>query len=104
MPKILVIDDKKDNLLSISAMLRALIPDCEVITALSGVEGIEKAKQELPDTILLDIVMPDMDGYKVCQKLKSEKTAKHIPVIMLTAIKTDTKSLIKGLKTGADLM
>jgi len=55
MPKILTIDDKQDNLTAISALLKTLIPGCSIITAQSGVEGIEKAKIELPDTILLDI-------------------------------------------------
>jgi len=68
MPKILAIDDKKDNLVSISALLKYLIPGCNVITAKSGPEGIEKAKIESPDTILLDIKMPGMDGYEVCNR------------------------------------
>ena len=58
MPKILVIDDKQDNLNTISRLLKNLIPDCNVLTARSGVEGIEEAKAELPDTILLDLKMP----------------------------------------------
>ena len=102
MPKILAIDDKKNNLLSISALLENLIPGCDVITALSGEEGIKKAKQELPDTILLDIIMPGMDGFDVCQELKSNDIIKHIPVIILTAIRTDSKSRIKALELGAD--
>ena len=102
MPKILAIDDKKNNLLSISALLKNLIPGCDVITALSGEEGIKKAKQELPDTILLDIIMPGMDGFDVCQELKSNDIIKHIPVIILTAIRTDSKSRIKALELGAD--
>ena len=57
---ILVIDDNPDNLLSISAVLSSLIPDCSVITADPGVGAIRKARTELPDTILLDIKMPEM--------------------------------------------
>ena len=102
MPKILAIDDKKDNLITLSALLKALIPECEVITAQSGPEGIEKAKAELPDTILLDIKMPGTDGYEVCKNLKNNKSTKHIPVIMLSAIKTESVDLVKGLETGAD--
>ena len=102
MPKILIIDDKQDNLISIAALMRNLISDCTVITAQSGIEGIEKAKIELPDTILLDIKMPEMDGYETCKRLKSDKNIKNIPVIMLSAIKTDSQSRIKGLKFGAD--
>ena len=102
MPKILVIDDKRDNLVSLSALLKAMIPACEVISATSGPEGIEKAKTDLPDTILLDIRMPGMDGYDVCNRLKSIEDIKHIPVIMISAIQTESKDLVRGLNTGAD--
>ncbi len=76
MPKILAIDDKQDNLITVAAVLKSLIPDCEVITAQSGPEGIKKAKMELPDTILLDIKMPQMDEYEVCEILKDYKNTK----------------------------
>jgi signal transduction histidine kinase/DNA-binding response OmpR family regulator len=102
MPKILAIDDKKDNLISISALLKALIPDCNVITAQSGIEGLQKAEHELPDTILLDIKMPQMDGYEVCNRLKSNEKTLHIPVIMISAIRTESEDLVKGLSSGAD--
>ena len=102
MTKILVIDDNKDNLLTISVLLKNLISDCLVITALSGLEGIEQAKSELPNTILLDDKMPEMDGYEVCNRLKSDENTKHIPIIMLTAIKSDSESHVKGLEAGAD--
>ena len=102
MTKILAIDDKEDNLISLSAILKSLIPGCTVITALSGMEGIEKAKSESPDTILLDIKMPGMDGYETCKRLKEYKDTKDIPVIMISAILTEPSDLIKGLDTGAD--
>ena len=102
MNKILAIDDKQDNLIAISALLKALIKKCSVITAMTGPLGIEKAVIEHPDVILLDIKMPDMDGYEVCGRLKSDERTSHIPIIMLTAIKTDADSRIKGLDLGAD--
>jgi CheY-like chemotaxis protein len=102
MPKILAIDDKIDNLISISALLKALIPGCNVITAQSGAEGLLKAENEKPDTILLDIKMPEMDGYEVCDRLKSNEQTKHIPVIMISAIRTESEDLVKGLSSGAD--
>ncbi len=103
MSKILAIDDILDNLISIKALLRNMIPECEVITAQTGKEGIERAIKELPDTILLDINMPVMDGYEVCNKLKTNFATKHIPVIMITAVRTDSKSRVKGLEIGADV-
>jgi len=102
MKKILIIDDQKDNLISIGALLKNYIPDCEILTALSSQKGIDIAVNEQPDTILLDIIMPEMDGYETCRKLKNDVSTKHIPVIMLTAIKTDPESRVKGLNFGAD--
>ena len=102
MKKILAIDDQKNNLIAIEALLNNLMPDCKVLTALSGKEGIEIAGKEQPDTILLDIIMPQMDGYEVCKKLKKDELTKHIPVLMFSAIKTDTESRVKGLDVGAD--
>ena len=102
MPKVLAIDDQQDNLVTVSALLRNLIPDCTVITSDSGSEGLKKAESERPDVILLDIKMPEMDGFEVCRHLKSNKETKYIPVVMLTAIKTDPQSRTKGLDLGAD--
>ena len=102
MTKILAIDDKSDNLTVLKALLGKLIPGCSVITAQSGAAGIEKAKSESPDTILLDIRMPGMDGYEVCKRLKSNSYTKHIPVIMLTAMDAKSQDLVKGLESGAD--
>ncbi len=102
MKKILAIDDKEDNLTTLSALLKNLMPDCVMTTAKSGREGIEKAKEESPDTILLDVKMPDMDGFETCRILMSDEKTKHIPVIMITAIKTDLQSRIKGLEMGAN--
>ena len=66
MAKILAIDDIKENLSALSRIFRSQIPDSTVLTAQSGAEGLEKAIAELPDTILLDIMMPGIDGYEVC--------------------------------------
>ncbi len=102
MKKILAIDDQKDNLVTLKAVIKGQLPDCKLITALSGKEGIKIASKEQPDVILLDIIMPKMDGYEVCEKLKADQLTKHIPIILVTAIKTDAESRIKGLNLGAD--
>ncbi len=102
MQKILAIDDKMDNLITLSALLKNLLPGCSVITAQSGMEGIEMAKAELPDAILLDVKMPGMDGFETCSRLMSDESTKRIPVIMITAIKTDPNSRVKGLEIGAN--
>ncbi len=102
MEKILTIDDKKNNLTAIKARLEDMFPGCEVLTTQSGIDGIKIAKEKLPDVILLDIVMPDMNGFDVCKQLKSDEIVKYIPVILITAIETDISSRIKGLESGAD--
>ncbi len=102
MPIILAIDDKQDNLVSLSALIRNLMPECSVITAASGHEGIQKALDVKPDTVLLDIHMPGIDGFETCRRLKADKRTRSIPVIMITAVRTDAQSRVKGLEIGAD--
>ncbi len=102
MPKILAIDDKRDNLITLSALLKNLMPDCALVTAQSGREGIEKALAEHPDVILLDVRMPDMDGFETCRRLMADAGTKDIPVIMITAAKADAENRIKGLECGAN--
>ncbi len=102
MRKILAIDDQKDNLISIEAVLKSQIKNIEIIPALNGADGIRKAEKEQPDCIILDIIMPEMDGYQTCHQLKNNKLTSSIPIIMLTAIKTDNESRIKGIRLGAD--
>ena len=95
--KILAIDDNRDNLISIKALIYEAFPDACIFTALDGKTGIEIAVQEDPDLILLDIVMPDMDGFEVCQKLKADKILSDIPVVFVTALKGDKESRIRGM-------
>lgn len=99
---ILAIDDNKDNLIVLEAYFKQYLPTHQLITSQSGSEGIVKAIETKPDTILLDVSMPGMDGYQVCRELKKDFPTKHIPVIMLTAIHTDIESKVKGINTGAD--
>ncbi len=102
MKSILIIDDKRNNLITISALINEHIIDCIVHTALSGEDGIQIARKTQPDTILLDIIMPGLDGFETCKKLKNDELTKHIPVVLITAIKNDTESRIQGLNIGAD--
>jgi PAS domain S-box-containing protein len=99
---ILGIDDNPDNLLVLSAILKRKFPGCRFYSAMSGQEGIELAQKTELDIIILDIIMPDMDGYETCSILKSDKQTNSIPVIMLTALDTGTESRSKGLDAGAD--
>ena len=101
MSKILLIDDNRNNLILLEVLLRRSYPDYEILTAQSGPEGIEIAKKELPDAIILDIRMPDMDGYEVCKHLQSDESTRYIPVLFLTAYQSDSKDVIRGLEFGA---
>lgn len=100
--KILAIDDNKDNLISIKALIKETFPEAIFISALNGPKGIELAAAEDPDVILLDIVMPGMNGFEVCKKLKADKKLSDIPVVFVTAIKGDKESRIRALETGAE--
>ncbi len=102
MEKILAIDDNQDNLIVLHALLMEFFPDAQYISCQSGRKGIELAIEKNPDVILLDLVMPEMDGYEVCKTLKENEETKIIPVIIVTAARTDKQSRIKALESGAD--
>jgi len=96
--KILVVDDSR--LISHVAKTILTQQGHEVILAQDGLAGLQAAKSEYPDLILLDLIMPVMDGYQMCQNLKEEDSTKEIPVIMLTS-KAEPADKVKGLKLGA---
>ncbi|HOX79096.1 MAG TPA: PAS domain S-box protein [Bacteroidales bacterium] len=100
--KILAIDDHPDNLLILKAMIRDAFPNAVTMTALSGRSGIELAVMEDPDIVLLDVVMPEMDGFEVCKKLKSDNRTREIPVVFITAQKGDKENRIRAMEVGAD--
>lgn len=85
--KILVIDDEPDLLEAAVITLKEV--GFEVVTALDGEEGLKKALEEKPDLILLDLILPKMDGFKVIQELRYAMSAQPIPVIILTAFGTE---------------
>ncbi len=97
--KILVVDDEPNILTLLKMNLE--MNRYEVITAETGHEAIELATQEHPDLILLDLMLPDMDGTSVCQRIRTVPQTRVIPIIMLTA-KTDETDMIIGLEVGAD--
>lgn len=100
--KILAIDDNADNLITLHALISEAFPLAKLAKAYSGAEGLMLAKTENPDVILLDIIMPEMDGFEVCEKLKSDIELNDIPVVFVTALKGDKESRIKGLKVGGE--
>jgi len=97
--KILVVDDEKELVEMIKMRLEA--SGYEVIPAYDGQEALEKARKEKPDLIVLDLMLPKIDGYKVCRMLKFDEKYKHIPIIMFTArAQEEDKKL--GEEVGAD--
>jgi two-component system alkaline phosphatase synthesis response regulator PhoP len=73
----------------------------EVITAMEGLEGLKKARSENPDLIVLDLKLPNLNGYQISWMLKRDMKYRHIPIIMLTSL-TEEKDIIEGFRAGAD--
>jgi two-component system cell cycle sensor histidine kinase/response regulator CckA len=99
---ILAVDDNPDNLVVLEAMLADALPSCRMSTATDGPAGIALARANDPDAILLDIRMPGMDGFEVCTLLKAEEGLRDIPVLFLTAARTDRESRVRALEVGAE--
>jgi two-component system alkaline phosphatase synthesis response regulator PhoP len=97
--KILVIDDEIDLVETLRFPLET--EGFHVLVSYNGEDGLNQARKENPDLILLDLMLPKLDGYKVCRLLKFDERYKHIPIFMLTA-KTQEKDKILGKETGAD--
>ncbi len=97
--RILVVDDILPNVKLLEVKLKGEYYD--VLTATNGQDALKIAEEEKPDVILLDVMMPGMDGFEVCERLKSNPVTVHIPVIMVTAL-TDATDRVRGLESGAD--
>jgi diguanylate cyclase (GGDEF)-like protein len=95
--RILVVDDEKMNIIALAHFLK---PQYEIIVAVDGASALEAAEKHLPDIILLDIIMPDMNGFDVLVKLKNSAATMDIPVIFLTGL-SDAGDEEKGLSLGA---
>jgi len=98
METVLVVDDNPDN---VELLCQMLEDTYEMIKAYSGMSCITTARTELPDLILLDVMMPEMDGYQVIQQLQADEETKRIPVIFLSARYRDIDRVIRGLELGA---
>ncbi len=97
--RVLVVDDIFPNVKLLEAKLSSEYYD--VLTASNGKEALEKVEAENPDLVLLDVMMPGMDGFEVCQRIKQNPASAHIPVVMVTAL-TETEDKVRGLEAGAD--
>ncbi len=97
--KILIVDDETDIVETLGIALEQEGYEC--ITASNGIDALNKARSENPNLVILDIMLPKMNGYKVSRLLKFDEQYQHIPVIMLTA-KSQDSDRIQGIETGAD--
>lgn len=97
-PKILVVDDEEMNINLLEAYL---MHDYDLIPAYTGTEALQIVKEQKPDLILLDVMMPDMNGYAVCNLLKSSPETQFIPIVMVTAL-SSKEDRIQGISAGAD--
>lgn len=97
--RVLVVDDIEANVRLLEAKLK--LEYFDVITALRGEEAVQKARREQPDIVLLDVMMPGIDGFETCRRLKSSPETKHIPVVMVTTL-DGREDRLRGLKAGAE--
>ena len=95
--RILIVEDNND----VSAFIGSVINNANIYYASNGKEGLEKALQIVPDVIITDIMMPEMDGIELCNKIRESEILCHIPIIIISA-KANDKNKIEGLKSGAD--
>lgn len=96
---ILIVDDEPSARISITAMLEGR--DYQLEFATNGIEAIQMAQEKLPDLILLDVMMPGLDGFEVCSRLRNIPKIREIPILILTAL-DDRESFLRGLNAGAD--
>lgn len=97
--RVLVVDDILPNVKLMEAKLAGEYYD--VLTAMNGPQALSMIEADAPDIVLLDVMMPGMDGFQVCKKIKENPETAHIPVVMVTAL-TDPSDRVKGLEAGAD--
>ncbi len=98
MPKILIVDDSPTETHVLKTILES--NSYQVVTAESGKEGVEVAKVEMPDLVLMDVVMPGLNGFQATRQLKKEPTTAHIPVVIVTTKDQETDK-IWGMRQGA---
>lgn len=96
--KVLIVDDERLNITVLAALMG---DEYDIVVAKNGAQALKRARAEQPpDLILLDVIMPDIDGYEVCRQLKADEVTRHIPVIFIT-VKSTVEEETRGLETGA---
>ncbi|TAN38448.1 MAG: PAS domain S-box protein [Verrucomicrobia bacterium] len=98
----LAVDDSQESLELLRIILNRYFPHTRVLTALGGLEGLELAQREHPDLILLDVKMPDVDGFEFARRLRANTVLATIPILMISGVVTDVQGRITGLEAGAE--
>jgi CheY-like chemotaxis protein len=98
-PVVLVVDDNLQNLELIMAYLEDV--DCQTVSVSSGMEALDMISAQIPDLVLLDVMMPKISGFEVCRRIKNDPKTAHIPVIMVTAL-NELADIEKAINSGTD--
>src|SRR5512145_2268555 len=98
-PKILIVDDEPFNVDYLEQELEDL--DYDTVSAVNGQEALAQTAAASPDVILLDVMMPELDGFQVLERLKADKQVRDIPVIIISAL-NDLRSVVRGIELGAE--
>lgn len=99
MPKILIVEDEADQMNLFKDFFKG--EGWEVIGAVNGARALKAAFEKLPNVILLDVNLPDMDGFEICKRIKTNPETAMIPLILISGNKKDTESIVKGLGLGS---
>jgi two-component system cell cycle sensor histidine kinase/response regulator CckA len=100
--KILIVDDMPENVAAFKSVIEAYIEDCDILVAENGLQAIELVARHHPDLVLMDVHMPEMDGFEACRHLKTNPESSSIPVLMVSAFMTQGHHRALGLENGAD--
>jgi len=99
---LLVIDDGENIEMLVGRITEQYLPDLRVISAKNGTEGLAKARTEHPDMILLDVKLPDIEGYEVCRQLRADPQTKNMGILMLSGVAREPEDVVEGMDCGAD--
>ncbi len=100
--RILIVDDEQRVHVSFERVLLAMLPDCEVVAVSCGREGLAQAAKMSPELIILEVVLPDLDGLEVCQELRARHASPRVPILMASGVMMDAEARARALQVGAD--
>jgi DNA-binding response OmpR family regulator len=99
---LLVIDDGENIEMLLGRIAEQYLPDLRIISAKNGTEGLEKARTEHPDMILLDVKLPDIEGFDVCRLLRADPQTKDIKIMLISGVAREPGDVVEGMESGAD--